>query len=374
MSEAPEVAAPPQFLTEHDRRLRVAAANPKVISFAGGLPDPALFPRRELTRAFIDTVNRRSCAGLQYGWPEGSAQLRCYVAERLVERGAHVEPDQVVITSGAQQAIFVVLHAALRRGATIGFEDESYPGALDAARAFGARLADIDEPANAYYLMPSLSNPRGCSLAAGARSALLLRARNARAYLIEDDAYAETRFSASPLRPLLADAPERVFHIGTLSKTLCPGLRVGWVVPPKRFLRRILRAKQNNDLQANGLSQALVEGYLSQGGFEAHKQRARRNYRRRARRLSRALRHHLPWLRFDEPEGGFSLWLATDLHSSEEAVFDAAVREGVSLDMGRAFCRVAPKKLSFRLCYSAVPEREIEEGVQRLARALQRVA
>lgn len=371
-SNAAEPLEAPPFLSEHDRLQRLAAARSDVISFAGGLPDPKLFPRRELVRAFVATIERPSCAALQYGWPEGLLGLRRYVAERLVERGARVEPNQVVITSGAQQAIFFSLHAALRPGATLGVEPESYPGALDAARAFGATLTPLEAPAHAYYVMPSLGNPRGQPLSPAARERLLERARRARACIIEDDAYADTVFSGRALRPLLADAKERVFHIGTFSKTLCPGLRVGWVVAPERYLRRMLRAKQDNDLQANGLSQALLEAYLEGGTFEALKARARRRYRRRARLLAEAVRRYLPEFRFGEPSGGFSLWLESELPVSDGALYDAALREGVSFDLGRAFRRApAPgDPLCLRLSYSCVAEEQIEAGAERLARAL----
>jgi 2-aminoadipate transaminase len=369
-ASAAESIEAPGFLSEHDRLQRLAAARSDVISFAGGLPDAGLFPRRALIRAFIATVQRPSCQALQYGWPEGLLGLRRYVAERLAERGAHVDPSHVVITSGAQQAISLSLHAALRAGGSVGFEPESYPGALDAARAFGAKLVSLEDAAHAYYVMPSLSNPRGQPIARSLRQGLLERARRHRASIIEDDAYADTVFSGRPSRPLLADAPERVFQIGTFSKILCPGLRVGWVVAPERYLRRVLRAKQNNDLQANGLSQSLLEAYLEQGTFEALKARSRRSYKRRAERLSDAVRRYLPEFRFEEPSGGFSLWLESDLRLRDDLLFDAALREGVSFDVGTAFRRAPGGPLALRLSYSSVAEEEIVEGTQRLARAL----
>ena len=277
------------------------------------------------------------------------------------------------ISSKNARRFFLALRAALRPGAPLGVEDESYPGALDAAHAYGAELTSLEAPAAGYYVMPSISNPRGQPLGGALRERLLSRAREFRSVIIEDDAYADTSFSGRVTRPLLADAPQRVFHIGTFSKSLCPGLRVGWIVAPERYVRRLLRAKQNNDLQANGLSQSLLVEYLEQGTFEKHKQRARRAYQRRAKRLCRALREHLPGLRFSEPAGGFSVWVETDAPSSEDRLFQLALEEGVSLDLGGAFCRSPSGRLSFRLSYSSVREEKIDDGVRRLALALQRL-
>jgi 2-aminoadipate transaminase len=261
----------------------------------------------------------------------------------------------------------------LRPGARLGIEEQSYPGALEAAHAYGAELGSLEAPAAAYYVMPSISNPRGQPLAGALRDGLLARARARRSLIVEDDAYADTAFSGRPARPLLSDSPERVFHIGTFSKTLCPGLRVGWIVAPERYMRRVLRAKQSNDLQANGLSQSLLAEYLAQGSFDRLKQRARKVYQRRAKRLCHCLRERLPWLRFSEPVGGFSVWIETDSCSKEDELFELALEEGVSLDLGNAFCRSPSGRLSFRLSFSSVPEDSIDEGVYRLARTLHRL-
>lgn len=349
---------------------RVAAARAGVISFAGGLPDPELFPRRRLAQAFGDALRLPGSPALQYGWPEGYAQLREVVAARLRRRGVALQAERVLITSGAQQAISIALRACLREEATVGIDPYSYPGALDALRAVAARRTSLTQPADAYYVMPALSNPEGRTMTPLERARLLAQARRSRAWILEDDAYAETVFDGLPPAPLLAQAPERVFHIGTFSKALCPGLRIGWLVPPLSVLESCLRFKQTNDLQANSLTQILVERYLTSGDFDGHLRRVRARYRRRAWLLARALERQLPQLRFQVPRGGFSIWLQRDIGIDDARLLDTALAQGVSFDAGRAFCRDAAVGLCLRLSFSSVPEAQIEEGVRRLARAL----
>ena len=282
-----------------------------------------------------------------------------------------MSPDRVLITSGAQQAINLALSACVRTGDFLGVERESYPAALEAVRQAKARLVGLEESVRAYYVMPAISNPRGLPLDATVRHALLDRARKQKALIIEDDAYADTAFDGQPKRPLLADAAERVFHVGTFSKTLAPGLRVGWLVAPPSFVKPVLEAKQTMDLQANSLAQTILEFYLQGDSYARHLKRVQRAYALRARRLAFAVRQKLPRFRFRAPMGGFSLWLDSEIQVDEQALYEAALKHGVSFDRGGPF-RVSPSSLlSLRLSYSAVPEADMEEGVSRLASALE---
>jgi len=359
-------------LSEHDQLQREAAARPDVISFAGGLPDPQLFPKRELADAFRQALDLPDSPALQYGWPEGHAGLRQAVAKRLSRRGLELDPEQVIITSGAQQAITLAARACVVSGMEVGVPERCYPGALDAFRSRGARLTSLASRADAYYVMPSTSNPLGQVMSPMQRRQLLERARRCEAWVLEDDAYAETLFEGSAPRPLLAEAPERVFHIGTFSKALCPGLRIGWLVPPRAQFGVCLQLKQASDLQANSLTQLLLERYLAQDGFDEHLNLARRHYQQRARLLARALRRYLPELSFQDPAGGFSIWVESELVLDEHALLDAAVEQGVSFDPGRAFRWDSDARLSLRLSFSCVQESAIDQGVVRLARALRR--
>lgn len=356
-------------LSEPERLQREAAARKDIISFAGGLPDPQLFPLRKLAQAFTDALLMPGCPALQYGWPEGYEPLRRAVAERLGRRGVAVDSARVLITSGAQQAISIALGACVQPGGCVGVDEFSYPGALDAVRAHGARPICASLPADAYYVMPGLSNPLGHTMTAPERGRLLDLCERTGGWLLEDDAYVETIFDGSAPKPLLAEAPERVFHIGTFSKALCPGLRIGWLVPPPSQFETCLRLKQSTDLQATSLTQILVERYLTRGDFDAHLRRARARYRKRARLLARALHRHLPDIDFVMPRGGFSIWAKCPRVVDDARLLDAALAHGATFDVGRAFCRDTEAGSWLRLSFSCAPETQIEEGVRRLARA-----
>jgi 2-aminoadipate transaminase len=351
--------------------LRRAAQTRGTISFAGGLPDPARFPKAALSRAFVAALAQHADVALQYGWPEGDQRLRRAISKLLRARGARVSAERVIVTSGAQQALTIAALAAPRHR-KIAVDKESYPAALEAFRALGGQLVDSEAAADVEYVMPSVSNPRGERMSPQQRKAVLSRAAGQR-YVIEDDAYDGTSFVPGVSRPLLASAPDRVFHVGTFSKTLSPGLRIGWLVAPPGLHDRALKQKQQQDLQASGLSQALLVEYLRSGGYAEHQRRSAAAYRRQLVRLERAVRRALPEFRFRTPGGGFSLWLESDLRLDELAVLEAAVRARVSFDPGSAFLAKPSSKLAMRLCFSAVPADKIEAGVARLAQAIARV-
>jgi len=350
-----------------DDLLRAAAADPRVIGFAGGLPCPALFPRRPLTAAFLRALQARDVPALQYAWPEGFASLRQQIAARLARRGAAVDPDEIIVTSGAQQAITIAAQLVLRRGGAIGVDPETYPSALDAFRTLHL-VPTTSAQTHVLYRMPAVSNPAGATMGEAERRATLERAR----FVIEDDAYGDLRFAGEPQPPLLASSRARVLYVGTFSKTLGPGLRVGFLIVPPRLHTRALRRKTDDDLQTNSLSQAIVQEYLATNDFDAFVRKLRGHYRRRAERLMTALRRDLPGWSFTPPSGGFGVWVAADRRVDEAAFLRRSVAAGVSFDPGSRFLAepgARDRPTSFRLCFSAVPEASIEEGVRRLARA-----
>lgn len=351
-----------------DLLLRNRVMAPGMLGLAGGLPTEAQFPRRALTASFVRVI--ADASALQYGWPEGMPRLREQIAERLGRRGAVVAPDDVLVTSGAQQAIAIAAQLTCRPGDAVSVAPQTYPSALDLFRSRGLLPTRADHPRVAYA-MPAVGNPDGQTLSEEARQALVARPDR---LVLEDDAYAELAFGASPGPPLLATAPQRTLHIGTVSKIVCPGLRVGWLVVPRRYRLRARQLKQAGDLQAGSLAQAVVSDFLAHDDLDRRLRRLRRHYRARATRLMEALVRHAPFWRFVAPIGGFSVWIDTDAELSEEAFLTAALDEGVSFDPGSSFRPDgAATPLSFRLCYSATEPERFDEAIRRLVKAWRRV-
>jgi 2-aminoadipate transaminase len=336
---------------------RACAARTDVIALAGGLPDPALFPRDAMRSALTTVMAEPKLAALQYGWPEGDEKLRRWIAQRV-----RVAAEDVIVTAGAQQAIAIAA-AMIPRGRTIGVAPATYPGALELFATHG--LVPSEGPnADAFYLVPEIGNPEGLPL--DPRLAEIVRASDVP--VIADEAYAELRFDGRPTTRV-ADRFSPVWRVGTFAKTLCPGLRVGWLVPPPPHRARALRLKHDADLQASGLGQAVLAELLRTWDYDAHLDRARHVYARRAEALVAALRRRLPSWTFSEPEGGFSLFANTNLPGDDVAFLAVASAHGVSFDPGRMFRISRRATIELRLCHCNVAEPLLEEGVRRLARA-----
>lgn len=342
---------------------RRCVARPGVLALAGGMPSPETFPMVALAKALGETPRD----ALQYDWPEGRAGLRGWIAARLQRRGAEVSAADVLVTSGAQQALDIAVQLTLPAGRRFSVPDSCYPGALELFAASGCELVSPGERADLDYAMPAVQNPTGCALPRAERAALLARG----AWILEDDAYAELRFDGqAPPAPLLAASRDRVLHVGTLSKTLCPGLRIGWLVTPISLRDAARRAKVRADLQGNSLAQSVVERYLELEDYDTRLGTLRSFYARNADALLEAMRRHLPGCSFEMPEGGFSIWVTTSEAWDEVEVLRAAVARGTSFDPGSSFRRDGAKSpFAMRLAFSTLAPADLEEAVRRLARA-----
>jgi 2-aminoadipate transaminase len=217
-----------------------------------------------------------------------------------------------------------------------------------------------------HYRMPWLNNPTGARMDASARAALLKAAD----IIVEDEAYAELAFDGPPGRPLIADARDRVWLVGSFSKTLSPGLRVGWLVAPRGKRHAASELKKLQDIQSNGLTQAALMDYLAHDDFDARLDVARRYYAGQADRLMAGVSKHLPDWRFTAPEGGFSLWLEAPEPGDGIAFLATAVRHGVTFDPGRMFLPSGRgRRLGLRVCFSGVEPEALDLGAKRLGAA-----
>jgi 2-aminoadipate transaminase len=348
-----------------ERLMRVAASTKGVISLGGGQPAPETFPKQELGRAAEAAATVMAAGSVEQDWPEGRAELRGRIARRLGARGATVDPDDVLLTHGAHDALGLALQLLDAR--EVHVDDPTSNGALELLHARGI-TAVTGRAAPIAYVMPSVHNPSGFTMTPERRKAC----RSAQ-WIIEDDTFAELTFDArADTRPLLADAPERTLLIGSFSKTVSPGLRVGWVVAPTplRGALRQLKARQEAP-GAGGLAQAIVERLMVGGELDARLTEVRAHYHARCERMLELL-PKLKGIRFGWPQGGFSVWVETESLESDERFLARALTHGVAFDAGSMF-RPEPSAhatLSFRLCFSSVPLEKISEGMTRLSAAL----
>jgi len=362
-----------------------------LISLAGGFPAPELFPVDAFREAFDAVMASDSGAALQYGISEGFAPLREFLAERMSGSGASVSIENVVITTGSQQGLDLVARLLVDPGSPVVVEDPSYSGGLDALRASQARFIAIpsDEegmrvdileeslpritPApRLIYVLPNFQNPSGGTLSLERRHRLLELSFRHGIPILEDDPYGELRYEGEHLPSLKSmDTLGNVIYLGTFSKILAPGLRLGWVAAPPELVRPLVRLKQTADLHSSTLSQRLTYEVCRAGLLERHVERVRPIYRERRDLMLRALASTLPaGARCSRPEGGLFLWVSLSGGVDTGAMLADALREGVAYVPGAAFQPLGGRTSSMRLNFSGVAPGQIEEGITRLSRVI----
>lgn len=354
------------------------------ISFGAGAPDSAVFPADTLRAILNDIFSAPASAAtaLQYGPTEGMLPLRKAICASMAMLGVHCGPDNVLITNGAQQGIHLAAEVLVDPGDRVLVESHSYPGALQVFAALGATAVTADtvppdEPLPLIYVTPTFQNPTGRTLSETERLALLEQARSHDAILIEDDPYEMLRYDGVPARTLLAmDVAggsldrSRVVYLGTFSKSLAPGFRVGWAVGASDLIARMTLLKQTEDLQPSSVSQAVLARFLD-GGFASHVAGLCDHYRARRDALADALQSELgnraSWML---PEGGFFFWLTLPQHVDTTGLLAVAARHGVTFIPGSAFSPAGQARNSLRLSFSHGPVDRFAEGMRRLAAAI----
>jgi 2-aminoadipate transaminase len=378
------------------REILKVAEQPDVLSFAGGLPAPELFPVAEIAAAHAEVLASQGGAALQYSATEGYGPLREWIAARLGLRGIRVTANGVLITSGSQQGIDLLARVLLDPGDHVAVESPSYLAALQTFAGCEARCVPVpsdehgidvdaleravsDKPIKLLYLVPDFHNPTGITLAAERRAAILRLAATHRFIVLEDDPYGELRFRGEA-PPALAslDEDHLVVRLGTFSKTLAPGLRIGFMTAPTPLLRAVAIAKQAADLHTATLPQRATATLLETFDYDGHLARLRAAYGERCVAMLAALDSHMPaGARWTKPDGGMFVWLELPKGLSADELFPHALKERVAFVPGSGFfpteggmSRTAAQHRFMRLNYSNRAPALIEEGMSRLGRVI----
>lgn len=367
------------------REILKVTERPEVLSFAGGLPAPEAFPAAALARAHAEVLERDAASALQYGPTEGHGPLRAWVAARMTGRGLPARPEQVLITAGSQQGIDLVGKALIDPGDLVVVEAPSYLAALQSFSTYEAKFAVVGSDEDGMrvdelerllkkrkpkliYLVPTFQNPRGTTLSLQRRYALAALAMRNGVAVLEDDPYAELRYQGEPLPPvagLLQGAP--VIHLGSFSKTLAPGLRLGFAVADEQTIRALTIAKQAADLHTGSLSQRAVAHLMSFFDYDLHLAGLRRLYGARLAAMLGALRRFFPpGTTWTEPQGGLFVWVRLPKGLDAQALFAEAMQEKVAFVPGAPFFPARAQRDTLRLNFSNRPPEAIEEGMARL--------
>jgi 2-aminoadipate transaminase len=362
-----------------------------VVSFAGGLPAPDLFDLAGLRAAFAAVLADHSGGrALQYSTTEGDPLLRALIAQRLSGRGLETSAEDLLITSGSQQALTLIATVLLEPGDRVLVEEPSYLAALQCFGLAGAEAVPVpcdgdglDPEAiealvrrhrpTLLYTIPTFHNPTGRTLPAARRLALAEVAARTGLWLVEDDPYGELRYSGEGLAPVasLEPARERTLAVSTLSKIAAPGLRIGWVRAPRMLLRALTIAKQAADLHSSTVDQAAAARWLSTADLAGHIERLRDEYGARRDALLEGLAGALPpGSTHNRPDGGMFVWARLPDGWDAGELLARALAHDVAYVPGAPFFSGPPDRAALRLSFTAHPPGEIRRGLERLAQAL----
>lgn len=376
------------------RDLLKLTEQPDFISFAGGLPAPEVFPVEEIAAATERVLVEHGRRVLQYGATEGYTPLRELIAAQMSAEGSSVAVENVLVTTGSQQALDLLGRVLIDPGDQVVVESPTYLAALQAWNVYqpaylespsdddGLRPADLapllQHAPKFIYCQPNFQNPSGTTLTLERRQQLIALAARQRVPIIEDDPYHALRFEGEHLPSLLSLTGQSVdeagvVYIGTFSKTLAPGLRVGWLIGPRVLIGKLAQAKQAMDLHTATFNQALVAQLMRDGVIERQAARTIAVYRERRDVMLQALTEHFPrGARWTHPQGGMFLWVTLPQGVDAAALLRAAVEHKVAFVPGAAFFPSSQPVNTMRLNFSnAAPER-IREGIKRLGMLLER--
>jgi 2-aminoadipate transaminase len=376
------------------RDLMAITARPDIISLAGGLPDTSTFPAEDFAALMARVAVDASARALQYGPTEGLDEVKECIAQVMAAEGMHVETDDLLVTTGGQQVIDLVCKTLLDPGDVVIAEAPTYPGAVPVFVSYQADVVQIElddggmridvlqaelerldregRVPKFIYTVPSFQNPAGVTLALERRRELVRIARERELLVLEDNPYGLLRYEGDPLPTLFSlDGGEYVIYLGTFSKILSPGLRLGWTAAPRPVLEKLTFGKGGVDLCSASLSQQFVATYFAERDWRAYLRSLTELYRRRRDTMLDALAEHLPreatWTR---PGGGLFIWARMPDYIDTTDLLARALRENVAFVPGRAAYLDGRGGSEMRLNFSGVGEEDIREGVRRIGKVV----
>lgn len=368
------------------REILKLTSQPGIISFAGGLPAPEMFPLDELKRIVADVIQNHAAASVQYSLSQGIIPLRELLAERSTAEGSPTKPENLLVTSGSQQGIDLLGRVFISPGDYILTENPTYVGALQAFQYYrtayctvemdddGMLVDRVEEQIKKYqpkmiYSVPNFQNPTGVTMSVERRRQLAELAAEYNVPLIDDNPYNEIRFEGEDLPTLKSFGGDGVISLRTFSKSLTPGLRIGWMNAAPSIIRQLEKVKQGTDLHTSTYGQFVVYEFLKQGLLEPHIKRLCVDYRAKRDTMLKAMEETFPdGISWTRPNGGLFLWVTLPEHMSAKKLLDKAVEQNVAYVYGEPFFPNGGGENTFRLNFSNATRENIVEGITRLGK------
>lgn len=375
------------------RELLKLTQRPEVISFAGGLPAPELFPIEEMKKAAIKVLDQKGAAALQYGPTEGYNPLREKIAKRMAKVKVNATIDNILITSGSQQGLDFVARVFINPGDVVICESPTYLGAINAFKAYEPRFVEVPTDDNGMileelekalkenpnakfiYVIPDFQNPTGKTWSIERRKGLVELANKYNVAVVEDNPYGELRFEGEILPSLQHfDTEGRVIFLGTFSKILTPGVRLGWICAHTEVLSKFIMVKQGADLQSATTAQMEVDQLLEDYDIEEHIEKIKAVYKKRKDLMIKTMEEEFPeGVTWTNPQGGLFTWVVLPEHLNAREIAVKALEKDVAYVPGGAFFPTGGHENTFRMNYSNMPEDKIVEGIKRLGEVLREV-
>lgn len=374
------------------REILKATQNPAVISFAGGLPNPNYFPVAQLRAAADHVFAEQGKLALQYAPTLGHKPLRAFIAQRYADQcGMAVSPDEILITNGSQQGLDLVAKILIDPGDHVLLESPSYLGGIQAFTMYEPEFQTVPLTENGvdtavlaqkaahpqsklFYALPNFQNPSGITYSQETRQAVSHILAENETFLIEDDPYRELRFLGEDLPPIASFNRERAFLLGSFSKIIAPGFRMGWICAPPPLMDKLVTAKQGTDLHSNYVSQLIIHQFLQDNDLDDHIATIRAAYKEQRETMVAMIEECFPpEVSFTLPEGGMFLWVTLPPQLSAMALFEEASKQNVVFVPGPPFHVDGSGGNTLRLNFSNTTAEKIEVGMTRLAQAIKQM-